>query len=664
MISSAISLTDLPLEENKLMVKRDVRRRTSSEGFSRRELLKRSTGYAAGIGALASSAFTAESPTQVFEYIVVGSGPGGGPLACNLARAGHTVCLMEAGGPATDPDLQTLMKVPVFNSAVTADPRIAWDYYVRHYSDEAQQKKDSKYVADKGGILYPRASTIGGCAEHNVLIMMYPSDSDWENTANLTGDESWAPSVMRNYFQRIEQCRYATQPFVAPDRARHGFEGWQATELADPKIFYNEPQIRRILQAAESLMGKPGDLNSFLQNQLDPNDYTTTQSDQQGVYGLPLSRLNGARWSVRDHVLETAKEYPNLTIMTNCLVARVVMNGDMATGVEYMQGANLYRASPLADPAAPLPQLKEVHATREVILSAGTFNSPQILKLSGIGSSAELSRFGIRTQIELQGVGTGMMDRYEIGVVTQLKAPLTLFDTCVSGSPTDPCFAAWLRNEGIYTTNLTALAGIRKSDASRPERDLLVVLATGPFHGYFPGWQIQVINPTQFSWLLLKAHTQNRAGTVTLQSNDPRDMPVIDFHYFREGTDQAGEDLASVIDGIQLVRQLNAQIFDLAAAELVPGPAVESPAEIGTFVQNEAWGHHASCSNRMGKSSDPMAVVDSKFKVFGTRNLRVVDASVFPRIPGYYPMIAIMMISEKASDIILSEASGGRRRRA
>jgi choline dehydrogenase len=643
------------------MAQKTGKKLASSKTLSRREMLKRSTGYAAGIAAMAASGSSASAGTQSFEYVVIGSGPGGGPLACNLARAGHTVCLMEAGGPATDPDLEALMKVPVYNSASTADPRIAWEYYVRHYADNTQQLKDSKYVAAKGGVLYPRASTIGGCAIHNVLVMMYPSDSDWQFIADLTGDPSWTPDLMRSYFQRMEQCRYTTPPF-GPDTARHGFDGWQATELADPQIFYGEPQVKRLLQTAESVLGKPGDVNSFLQNKLDPNDYTTTQNDQQGLYGLPLSRLNGARWSVRDRVLETAAEYPNnLTIMTNCLVTRVLMNGDTATGVEYMQGEYLYRASPNADPKAAAPQTLEVRATREVIISAGTFNSPQILKLSGIGATSELSKLGIRTQIELPGVGVGMMDRYELGVVTQLKAPLTLFDNCVLGSATDPCFGAWLEGQGIYTTNLTAVTNIRKSDPSQPVRDMLIVLATGPFHGYFPGWQIQVINPTQFSWLLLKAHTQNRAGTVTLQSNDPRDMPVINFHYFNEGTDQAGQDLAGVVNGIQQIRQLNAQISDLSAGELVPGPAVQTPADIATFVKNEAWGHHASCSNPMGTSPSTGAVVNSEFKVFGTRNLRVVDASVFPRIPGYYPMIAIMMISEKASDVILTAARRGKK---
>jgi choline dehydrogenase len=408
-------------------------------------------------------------------------------------------------------------------------------------------------------------------------------------------------------------------------------------------------------------MGKPGDLTRYQQTQLDPNDYTITEGDVQGLYNFPMSRLDGARWGVRDRVLETAALYPNLTVLTDCLVTRVIMDGETAAGVEYMQGAHLYRASPMADPKAATPVTNVIRATREVIISAGTFNSPQILKLSGIGPAAELSKFGIRTVIDLPGVGTGMMDRYEIGVVSQLKAPYGIFNACNFGSPTDPCFGNWLQGKGIYTTNLGVTGGLLKSDPSRPDRDLCVLLLPGNFHGYFPGWTNVFLNPTQFTWLVLKAHTQNRGGTVTLQSADPRDTPLINFHSFSEGTDTAGTDLASVVAGIQLARQMNSSLSSLTVGEIAPGPNAQSAADTATFVQNEAWGHHAACSNPMGASGHLGAVVDSDFKVFGTRNLRVVDASVFPRIPGYFPMIAIMMMSEKASDVILSSPPRGGR---
>jgi choline dehydrogenase len=250
-----------------------------------------------------------------------------------------------------------------------------------------------------------------------------------------------------------------------------------------------------------------------------------------------------------------------------------------------------------------------------------------------------------------------MMDRYEVGVVTQLKNPFALFNACAPGSATDPCFLAWQHGEGVYTASLP-FGVIQKSRSSRPDRDLVISFVPAPFRGYFPGYSKGGGNPGQFSWLVLKAHSQNQGGIVALRSNDARDMPAINFHYFQEGTDHVGEDLASVVDGIRAVRQMNARISNIASSEVLPGHAVQSDADLATFVKNEAWGHHASCSNRMGPKSDHMAVVDSEFRVFGTRNLRVVDASVFPKISGYFPMVPILMMSEKASDVILAQASG------
>ena len=628
----------------------------SSDSVSRRTILK---GLGAA-GVMTSGAGRALAQTTVtFDYVVVGSGPGGGPLACNLAKAGYSVCLMEAGSPGTAPDLLEEMALPIDNLAVTADPRVAWSYFVRHYADQAQQEKDSKFVAAEDGILYPRASTIGGCSVHNALMAVYPSNSDWQHIVDLTGDPSWAPDLMRGYFQRLEACGYRTPGPETEFVERHGFNGWQSTELPDPNIFLDDPQTKRFIQAAEAVIGRPGDEQAYEQERLDPNDYVSTLEDRQGLYTIPLSRKDGARQTVRDHILATASSCPNLTVLTNSLASRILLDEhNTAVGIEYLSGASLYRASPLAsETAAPAPAPLRVYAKREVIISAGTFNSPQLLKLSGIGDPKELSALGIPTKVVLPGVGTGMMDRYEVAVVTELKQPFTLFSACGSGA-TDPCLINWAQNKGIYTTTALSISAIVKSDPAQPVRNLVLNENYGNFHGYYPGYEATVGVPTNQTWLLLKAHNKNRAGTVTLKSADPRDTPVINFHYFEEGTDAAGEDLQAVVDGVLLARKLNQQTADLAVAELLPGPAVQTESEIATWVRNEAWGHHASCSNHMGPPSDPLAVVDSEFQVYGTHNLRIVDASVFPRIPGYYLTVPIQMISEKASDVILAKARG------
>jgi choline dehydrogenase-like flavoprotein len=153
----------------------------------------------------------------------------------------------------------------------------------------------------------------------------------------------------------------------------------------------------------------------------------------------------------------------------------------------------------------------------------------------------------------------------------------------------------------------------------------------------------------------LKAHTLNRAGTVKLQSADPRIPPEINFHYFDEGSDKDGRDLAAVVDGIRFVRAMTEDLRaqGVIAAEELPGDGCKSDDQLKEFVRDNAWGHHASCTCRIG----PMAeggVLTSDFRVHGTRGLRVADASVFPRIPGFFIVSAVYMIGEKAADVILA----------
>lgn len=629
------------------------------ERLSRREFAKLSAAYAAGLAALADRAVAADAPV---EYIVIGSGPGGGPLAVNLAKAGHKVVLFEAGPPATD--LDPIIAVPLFNPLAATAPEISWDYYVRHYSDQIQQEKDTKYVPagtpnasnPNGGIYYPRSSTIGGCSAHNVLLMVYPSNSTFDSIADVTGDSTWSAANMRNFFVRLENCRYLIQA-----GSRHGTKGWQPIEMIDSSLFTADPQIQQIMQQAEKALGQPGDLTRLAQQKLDPNNYIVDNNDVSGLYSFPLMRLNGARFGVREHVLQTAAALPNnLIIKNNCLVTRVLFDtdGKTATGVEYIQGPQLYRASPLAAQSGPMPQKLQLSASREVIVSCGTFNSPQLLKLSGIGPGSELSALGISPLIDLEGVGTNMQDRYEIGVLSVLKSNFAYLSHCDPFNPsTDPCLAQLLSGQGgPYSTNATFLSSIRKSFSRMPERDLVLFFAAAFFRGYVPGWQQAAFAAFNvLSSLMLKAHTRNRAGTVQLRSTDPRDVPEINFHYFHEGTDKEGLDLAACVEGIQLARSINAQLGDIIEGELYPGPAYLGATGAAEWVVNEAWGHHASCSNQIGPAADG-GVVDGDFLVNGTNNLRVVDASVFPNIPGYYPMIPLLMISEKASDVILAAA--------
>ena len=190
----------------------------------------------------------------------------------------------------------------------------------------------------------------------------------------------------------------------------------------------------------------------------------------------------------------------------------------------------------------------------------------------------------------------------------------------------------------------------------RPLPDLFMFALLGRFGGYFPGYsKAQVNNPNYLTWAILKAHTQNRAGEVVLRSADPLDTPLVNFNYFDEGSDTAGEDLQSVVAGIRFARRLTAKLKDqgLIAAEEQPGEALQTDDELRDFVRSVAWGHHASCTCAIGPREGG-GVLGSDFRVHGTAGLRVVDASVFPRIPGFFIASAVYMVGEKAANVILA----------
>jgi choline dehydrogenase-like flavoprotein len=303
-----------------------------------------------------------------------------------------------------------------------------------------------------------------------------------------------------------------------------------------------------------------------------------------------------------------------------------------------------------------------VRVTREVILAGGAYNSPQLLMLSGIGPKEHLQKFGIDCRVDLQGVGSNLQDRYEVGVVNRMnfKEWWVLKDAKFAAG--DPQYNEWkTKRDGVYTTNGAVAAIIKRSLPERPLPDLFIFALLGYFRGYFPGYsKIFAEKLNYLTWAILKAHTQNCAGSVRLKSADPRDTPEIDFCYFTEGNDTAGDDLKSVVEGIKFVRGLTASLRakKLIAEEELPGEDVKTDDQIAEFVKHRSWGHHASCTCAIGPPSSG-GVVDSKFQVHGTKGLRIVDASVFPKIPGFFIVTSVYTIGEKAADVI-HEAAGGK----
>ena len=268
-----------------------------------------------------------------------------------------------------------------------------------------------------------------------------------------------------------------------------------------------------------------------------------------------------------------------------------------------------------------------------------------------------LEPLGIAVRVELPGVGKNLQDRYEVGVVNRMNFERWNILEGVTFSRGDAAYRQWAeKREGLYTSNGAVLAAILKSRPERPFPDLFCFALVGLFGGYFPGYSsLAVTKPNYLTWAILKAHTQNRAGEVVLRSADPCDPPLIDFKYFEEGTDTTGEDLDSVVAGIRFARKLTAKLKadGLIAEEELPGDARQSDDELKDYVRTNAWGHHASCTCPIGPREDG-GVLGSDFRVHGCEGLRVVDASVFPRIPGFFLVSAVYMIAEKAADVILA----------
>lgn len=622
--------------------------------------------------------------TEEYDYVVVGSGAGGGPIAARLAEAGFEVLLLEAGGGETGPDYE----VPAFHAFATENENLRWDFYVRHWADDEQQQRDSKYLAAHDGVWYPRSGSLGGCTAHNAMITWYPHDADWDAIASVTGDRSWRAIRMRRWFERLERCTYRRRPLLvsknpvlaeilarAPlpnwlaNRGRHGFDGWLGTSLADPTVALRDPAlVKLLLKASEgalaAMLGRPLTSPETLASFPDPNDWRVHGAACPGLWRMPLSTARGRRSGPRGLVEKVARLHPNkLTVRTGCLATRVLFDrfGTVARGVEFVRQPHAYGADPLATRDVWPPRTEQVEVRGEVILAGGAFNTPQVLMLSGIGPRHELQRCGIDVRLDLPGVGANLQDHYEAGVVFELNRDFTAFDDCTFAPPGgrayDRCFHAWTTGRGVYTSNGAVIAVTARSRPDLPVPDLFLYGLPANFHGYFPGYAGEMErNRRHFTWTVLKAHTANRAGRVELVSNDPRVPPRVSFHYFDESDDAEGKDLDGLVRGIELARDIMHRARTVVHKEIVPGAALESTDDLRRFVRDEAWGHQACGTARMGAPNDPSAVVDSRFHVFGTRRLRVADASVFPRIPGFFVGTAVYMLAEKAADRIIYDA--------
>lgn len=705
---------------------------------------------------------TPESATPEFDYIIVGSGAGGGPLAARLAEAGKCVLVLEAGSdhrnatggsraPATEVSL-----APLLHGVSTEHDDLSWRFFVKHYEDPDKNpvKRDPKWHegsrpdGQDTGIFYPRAAAIGGCTVHNAMITIAGPDADWDALADFLHDDSWNGRRMRYYFQKMERCEYLPESYPVPksvaarawdsirwlfgfdpdySRGRHGFDGWLHTSRVDVSLAFKDVQLFKMLKAALVAAQRTGIesglalLRSLKKNEinthLDPNHAKTQAESPEGLVLIPLAVCGerttahedasmpnvqrGRRSSPREFLLATQRQHPDkLMIWTDCLVTRVLFDeGDKprAVGVEFLRGKNLYHAH--VTPSAEPGDCDQVFVKEggEVILCGGSFNTPQLLMLSGIGDEAHLAEISEREsdktvcllhgrdgkplpektdtprRIHLPGVGKNLQDRYEVTLISEMKADFTLLDGATiqlpSDSGPDRHLHEWRESgTGLYASN-GAVAGIfKRSKPELAQPDLFIFGIPAPFKGYAVGYSNVGHIHNNFTWTILKSHTSNREGEVRLRDADPRRTPAINFHYFNElARKRANEnnlkmaeddDLLALVEGVKFVRQIFDNARPVAPKGIHPSLSdvpIDDDEALKKWIQQVAWGHHACGTCRMGPDGDPNAVLDSRFRVRQVNGLRVVDASIFSTIPGYFIVANIYMASEKAADVILED---------
>jgi choline dehydrogenase-like flavoprotein len=679
-----------------------------------------------------------------FDYIVVGSGAGGGPLAARLALGGKRVLVIEAGSnPADLPPTagpREVRAVPSFNGLASEHPDLSWEFFVKHYTNPPPNPNgppsDPKEHIDpdnpeRTGIFYPRAAALGGCTIHNAMITICGPDSDWDDLADFVRDDSWRAETMRPYFEGLERNQYFKQSnpprtgwgrfwanicwlfWREPDYTNglHGYEGWLRTSVSDLRIGLKDRQLIKMLKAALWQANKAG-IDRFAtfvwhflrggvrrtRETLDPNHARTQADSPEGLAVIPLAvcgenglpdddgnpplSMRGHRSGPREFLLEVQAQCPErLVIETGCFVTEILFEKDpplRAIGVRFLRGDKVYHAHPTYNSPPTKTEEHRVRKGGEVILCGGSFNTPQLLMLSGIGDQEHLEEHGIQCRVHSPGVGRNLHDRYEVTVVSEMEENFELlagakFQLPIGSAQPDPFLEQWRQQgTGLYCSNGSVVGILKRSRPDLAQPDLFIFGLPLSFKGYELGYSKDPKH-NFFTWAILKAHTRNRDGTVKLRNNNPLVTPDINFHYFEEESgqvdDDEADDLLALVDGVKFVRGIAKHAHLVVKREAHPGVIApeDDDLAIKDWIRRESWGHHACGTCRMGPPEDQNAVLDSSFRVLGNARegdekrpfipgLRVVDASIFPKIPGYFIVTNVYMASEKAADVILEEA--------
>ena len=533
-----------------------------------------------------------------FDYIVIGAGSAGSVLAARLSEDPQTrVLLLEAGGRNTS----VLVKMPAgVGTLIKAKSKHNWGFWT-----EPEPHMDGRRLYQ------PRGKGLGGSSAINgmVYIRGHPRDYDQWRQMGLDG---WSFAETLPYFKRAEN-------FVDGQTAFHGAGGPLTVTWGERAA--DHPLYRASIEAGRQAGHKLTD---------DFNGH-----DQEGFGRYQLTISDGQRWSAARGYLAPIAKRANLTIVTAARTHRVVIENGRATGVDFSLGEG--------------KPVQRATATREVIVCAGAFQSPQILQLSGIGDPEMLAAHGITPVLERAGVGANLQDHLDVSLNWECTQPITIYNDIKGLGQLKAGLQYLLTGKGTGRQNGLETGAFLKSrpDLDRPDLQVHFVLAIMQDHAKV------AVKKDGFTMHVCQLRPESR-GRVSLASADPYADPSIVMNFLA-----TEEDRRAVREGVRIVRNVVAQAaFDpFRGEEIMPGPAVEDDAAIDAFIREKGETiYHPVGTCRMGRTDDPMAVVDKDCCVIGIEGLRVVDASVIPALIGGNTNAPTIMIAEKIADVIRGRA--------
>jgi choline dehydrogenase len=518
----------------------------------------------------------------VYDYIIVGAGSAGCVLAARLTEDPNTtVLLLEAGGA----DDKREIHIPAAFSKLF---KTSYDW--AYYTEEQPRLNNRK-------LYWPRGKVIGGSSSINAMIYIRGHRQDYDTWHDL-GNKGWNFSGVLPYFKKGEDQERGASEF-------HG----QGGPLSVADLRSVNPLSRAFVEAGVEIgMCRNEDFNS---------------AEQDGVGFYQVTQKHGKRNSAAVAYLKPSLARPNLTVGTQSHTTRLLFEKTRAVGVEYVKDG----------------QTEQVRAGKEVLLSGGAINSPQLLLLSGIGPARHLEAMGISVIANLPGIGQNLQDHLAVPVAYACTRPISLLNAETLGS----LFKYLLFKRGCLTSNIAEAGGFLRTNPDLLKPDLQ--LHFGPTyyldHGFTrPEGHGFTLGPT-----LLCPRSR---GFIALRSRAPFEPPIIQPNYLAEEAD-----LRTLIAGVRFCRRLaQGKAFDpFRGIEMHPGPQVQSDDAIADSVRNRVETlYHPVGTCKMG--SDSMAVVDARLRVHGIDRLRVVDASVMPTIVGGNTNAPTIMIAEKAADMI------------